>query len=741
MKMKLLSKKSQKGSSLRRFGTVAAIASAVLLSDSAKAQTIFSNPVGINVAAISAGKDLHVNGPIRFDNLSGTGTRVVTADANGDLGFTTLPTGTVPSGTSLGQSLLWDGSAWLNNDFLAVPNFTGGPEVLEIGNTGAIDFVRTIHYGGNVGLDLLPGSFGAPPGTWMSHGWRAPGNSLPPGENFTGTRTNWQDFAANIGMTDRSGGPEIDLNIQMQDFTVPVGDPLTNRIIFSGVSGMPPSIGVQEYATILGNGNMGIGIDNPLIRLQVQDGNIGQASAGSFGAIGSGNRWTAIGGRIPFGTSNPFIRQEGTRTQWDDYGVGLGLTDDIGGSPTIKNAILAFQDANADFTAGVPVLSQNDFILGARDGVGSSGGVSPANFRPYMVVKGNDGNVGIGLSVLNPNSKVVIRGDGTTAATSGLDVQTNSGTSSLYVSDNGLVGVFTTGALFPGGPFTSLAGGFAPPLGNVRLSVRGDITQVTGDFATSGDVYAASDARFKKDFSELKTSAYWKKVLNVTAYSYKFDNTMVDNVEFDERTRYGFKAQDVNAEIPELTKMWGEALTVNYIGFVPFLTAGIQEHEERLNAVEEATNVEALETMKADVEKMAKENETLKAENKAVLARLEKLEAQLSGICSLPCVQEAIKDNSNTQEGTLNDQPQLFQNEPNPFGSTTTIKYYIPTNTKNAQLRIVDNSGKQLGEYQLKTGKGQLEISAGTIPAGTYNYSLYVDNQVIDTKKMVIINY
>lgn len=718
MKFKLLSKKLLTRNVIRRFGvTTTAIVLGVLMSNSSNAQTIFSNPVGINVGSVAVGKDFHVNGPIRFNDLAGTGTRVVTCDPNGDLGFTTI-SGTLPLGTAPGQSLLWDGSNWINNDYLRVNGFGGPSEILEIGQTAPIDFVRTIHYGGNVALDLFPGTLGDPFGTWMSHGWREIGNSLPPGENFTGTRSNWDGFASNIGLTDRpSGGPERDLNIQMQDFTVPAGDPLTNRIIFSGVSGLPGSLGVEEYATILGNGNVGIGLNSPLIKLQVQDGNIGQASAGAFGAIGPGNRWTAIGGRIPFGGSNPLIRQEGIRTQWERYGVGLGLTDRA--SSPIKDAILTFQDANADFPGGV--LSQNNFIIGARDGIGT--GSSALNVRSYLFIQGSNGNTSIGLNSFAPNSKLVITGDGTTAATSSLDVQNNS----LFVRDDGFVGIGTAAPFgFPLGAFIGGGGPLGLP---VRLSVEGTV-EVEGDYITTGGLFQASDEKLKRNFNEMNDG--WKRILDVQPYSYTYVQDH-DELSFNTGTNYGFKAQDVKSNIPELAINWNEEyMAVNYVGFVPFLTAGMQEHEARLKAVEESTNVKAVEALEA-------KNAELEAKNNELEARLEKLEGQLAGICNLPCVQDAI--NQNTQEGELNDQPQLFQNEPNPFGSKTTIKYYVPANANNAAIKVLDNSGKQLGEYQLKTGKGQLEISAGTIPAGSYNYSLYVDNILVDTKKMVIINY
>jgi hypothetical protein len=37
-------------------------------------------------------------------------------------------------------------------------------------------------------------------------------------------------------------------------------------------------------------------------------------------------------------------------------------------------------------------------------------------------------------------------------------------------------------------------------------------------------------------------------------------------------------------------------------------------------------------------------------------------------------------------------------------------------------------------------GNGNISISAGTLAAGTYYYSLIINNQVFETKKMVLNN-
>lgn len=85
-------------------------------------------------------------------------------------------------------------------------------------------------------------------------------------------------------------------------------------------------------------------------------------------------------------------------------------------------------------------------------------------------------------------------------------------------------------------------------------------------------------------------------------------------------------------------------------------------------------------------------------------------------------------------------QASLKQNTPNPFSSRTLVEYYLPTDTKKAAIQVYDSNGQQIYTKSISgTGKGNIEIEAGTIPVGTYNYSLVINGEVIDTRQMVIV--
>jgi hypothetical protein len=81
----------------------------------------------------------------------------------------------------------------------------------------------------------------------------------------------------------------------------------------------------------------------------------------------------------------------------------------------------------------------------------------------------------------------------------------------------------------------------------------------------------------------------------------------------------------------------------------------------------------------------------------------------------------------------------LLQNSPNPFNSTTTIKYNLP-NSDNVTLKIYNIAGQEVAilvdEFQI-AGEHQVEWEPKEIPSGIYFYRLKVGN-FSDEKKLII---
>jgi hypothetical protein len=82
----------------------------------------------------------------------------------------------------------------------------------------------------------------------------------------------------------------------------------------------------------------------------------------------------------------------------------------------------------------------------------------------------------------------------------------------------------------------------------------------------------------------------------------------------------------------------------------------------------------------------------------------------------------------------------LYQNIPNPFNNTSSIKYFIPQQANSANLVISSSSGQVVSNLELeeKGGYGEAQINAVGLTPGVYFYTLYVNQVKVDTKKMII---
>ena len=99
-----------------------------------------------------------------------------------------------------------------------------------------------------------------------------------------------------------------------------------------------------------------------------------------------------------------------------------------------------------------------------------------------------------------------------------------------------------------------------------------------------------------------------------------------------------------------------------------------------------------------------------------------------------------INSVSNESNNISTDKNYLYQNFPNPFNSTTTIKYSLTENT-NIKLKLYDilgNELKILDEGWRKSGEYSIEISTDKLTSGVYFYQLISDKNTI-TRKFLLL--
>jgi len=242
-------------------------------------------------------------------------------------------------------------------------------------------------------------------------------------------------------------------------------------------------------------------------------------------------------------------------------------------------------------------------------------------------------------------------------------------------------------------------------------------------FATT---YTASDRKLKKNVEGVSTALNIINQLHPKVYEFRQDGSY-QYMHLSEGKHYGLIAQELEQVLPTLVKdtkfdtrielqaqakaqadgapnsrnaaPQGEVIdfkAVNYTELIPILIKAVQE----LNAEKDK--------------------------------QINDLQSQVNELKSL-----ILKGGNSTPVSSVNGF--LKQNVPNPVNGNTVISYYIPDNAGYAQIKITDAKGGLIKTFNATKGEGQISIRRGELPAGTYNYTLYVNNKTADTKQMVLL--
>lgn len=192
--------------------------------------------------------------------------------------------------------------------------------------------------------------------------------------------------------------------------------------------------------------------------------------------------------------------------------------------------------------------------------------------------------------------------------------------------------------------------------------------------------------------------------------------------EKSKKVQTGFIAQEVEAVakknrynfsgvVPPATPNGTYGL--NYAEFTVPLVKAVQEFHQDY------------ENLKEDFQEVVAQNGALQTEVEELRSMIKDIQAQLKG--------EQIPG------GSIPAEQYLKTNAPNPFNQETTIEFFIPTQTKNAQLHISTIDGKILKTINIQQkGKGQIQFQKDNLPGGTYIYTLELDGKVVSGKKMMI---
>jgi hypothetical protein len=238
-----------------------------------------------------------------------------------------------------------------------------------------------------------------------------------------------------------------------------------------------------------------------------------------------------------------------------------------------------------------------------------------------------------------------------------------------------------------------------------------------GDLAYTCGLWNTSDANLKDNIEDITNPMDIISQLNPKSYTFRRGEN--ESMILPSGTQFGLLAQDVYNVLPQLTKdlvhparydstgnLAYEAIeykSVNYIGLVPFLIAAVKEQQTQIAELQAANSSHHVSpTQSSDGEQGQDQS---KPETHVDLTS-----------------QDAI----------------LYQNNPNPFGSETKINYYLPQNVGSAKMIFMDEYGQVIKETELNDrGNASVVVNSENLANGIYSYSLVVNGNVKDTKKMV----
>ena len=102
---------------------------------------------------------------------------------------------------------------------------------------------------------------------------------------------------------------------------------------------------------------------------------------------------------------------------------------------------------------------------------------------------------------------------------------------------------------------------------------------------------------------------------------------------------------------------------------------------------------------------------------------------------------KSVNSTTTSLPDNQNEDSIIIYNYPNPFSDKTTISYTLRKQS-SVFIKVFDIYGKEvkfINENIKNTGQHKTELNAKDLPAGVYFYSLFINEKLSDTKKMIIV--
>ena len=439
------------------------------------------------------------------------------------------------------------------------------------------------------------------------------------------------------------------------------------------------------------------------------------ASGNSF--VGSQSGYNNIGG-----WNNSFLGGDAGFNNTTGYentfvGNGSGYNNTIG----TGNSFLGTRAGNSNTTG-----RENSFV-GLRAGYLNTTGNQNSTLGYYAGYNNTTGgsNSFMGASAGRQN----------TTGSSNSFLGAGAGSSNTTGSNNLLLGSFanpSTGALSNAGAIGSQAyvsasnslvlgsisgvnGAMASTKVGIGTTAPSYLLHVNGDAAKpgGGSWTVASDQRLKKNVSAFTQGLEVLTKVKPVWFQYNGEAGMPTN-----KTYVGVIAQEMQQIAPymvgsftyqDTTGKKAEYLDYDANALTYILVNAVKEQQGQMEQLKQEKDTQ--------IEQLKQENEQMKKEMAEIRALL---------LDKKPVAESDAA-------------ARLWQNEPNPTGGTTLIRYRIPRQASQARINLYSVKGEELKSFPIRErGEGQLSLDTATLPEGIYLYRLVIDGKQIDAKKLLL---
>ena len=107
--------------------------------------------------------------------------------------------------------------------------------------------------------------------------------------------------------------------------------------------------------------------------------------------------------------------------------------------------------------------------------------------------------------------------------------------------------------------------------------------------AYSTGSWSSSDASFKKNISTIGNSL--DRLMKIRGTRFEFRNDEFKDYQFAKGPQYGFIAQELEKEFPEIVKTEGDGYkSVNYNGMIPVLLEAVKEQQKQIEDQQKQIN-------------------------------------------------------------------------------------------------------------------------------------------------------